>query len=164
MKKVIFVLAAALSATPVQATTPAQLTQARTYVESIYREVTSDSGPPFFDFRSVRYAPQLRGLIARDYARMRASGDVVIDYVPFCECQDIVQRRDVTVRSVTAIGPSGANVSVVIRRGRKSDLFEIKLLLIGNRWYVSDVLMPSQGSLVAFLQRGLKRQEKRRRG
>ncbi len=65
------------------AATPAELAAAKRYVEGIYAKLPGD-----FDYRSVRYAPALKALIARDDACAEAGGGIcVIDTVPFCDCR-----------------------------------------------------------------------------
>lgn len=156
MKRLFLVVAAALLATPVQAKTSAKFVHARAYVDHIYREFGREV-PPFFDLRSVRYAPKLRALIARDDACARASGGVcALDFVPFCECQDVVPYSSIAIKQARAIGTNGAGVAVLIGRGRNVSTFDIRLQFINGVWYVSDVYMPRSRSLVSYIEAGLR--------
>ena len=154
MRKFLALAMLALLAAPAEAATPAQLAQARAYVEGIYRTI-----PGRFDYAAVRYAPELRKLVDRDSAWSRASGDVgVVDGVPFCDCQDTTPRYRVMSSSVAARGAAGAVVTILLR-DEKTGRFVIDLTLLNGRWFVADIHSPDTPSFLALLQREVPKEE-----
>lgn len=144
-------LGSAMQTSPTWAVTPAQLTEAQVYVENIYKRL-----PGNFDYRTVRYAPTLKALIARDDACARRAGGIcAIDSVPFCDCQDTSADYRLLRSVVMAKGQSGARVMVEMRNFG-TVRYAVDLVLSKNRWFVSDITTPSTPSLVARLQRNLK--------
>ena len=136
---------------PADAATPAELTAAKRYVEGIYARLPGD-----FDYRSVRYAPTLKALIAKDDACARASGGIcAIEAVPFCDCQDTSADYRLIRSSVVARGKTGARVQVEMRNFG-SVRYTVDLVLTRGQWFVSDITTPTTPSLVARLQRELK--------
>ncbi|MDK2757829.1 MAG: hypothetical protein KYX66_13980 [Blastomonas fulva] len=133
------------------AASPAELGAARRYVESIYQRLPGD-----FDYRSVRYTPALKALIARDDACAAAGGGYcVIDAVPFCDCQDTGTDYRIVGSTVTAIGRSGARVTVNMRNGGKVR-YSVDLTLAKGVWYVADIATPAIPSFAAKLKQGLR--------
>ncbi|PXW74499.1 hypothetical protein C7451_108161 [Blastomonas natatoria] len=144
-------LVSAAHASPVLAATPSQLAEAQRYVETIYKRL-----PGSFDYRTVRYAPTLKALIARDDACARKAGGIcAIDSVPFCDCQDTSADYRLLRSAVMAKGRSGARVMVEMRNFGKVR-YAVDLVLSNDKWFVSDITTPSTPSLVARLQRDLK--------
>lgn len=131
--------------------TAAELGAAQRYVESIYARLPGD-----FDYRSVRYTPALKALIARDDACAAAGGGYcVIDAVPFCDCQDTGTDYRVVGSTVTAVGRSGARVTVNMRNGGKVR-YSVDLALAKGVWYVADIATPATPSFAAKLKQGLR--------
>ncbi len=142
---------AVVGAHPAVAATSAELGAAQRYVESIYARLPGD-----FDYRSVRYTPALKALIARDDACAAAGGGYcVIDAVPFCDCQDTGTDYRVVASTVTAIGRSGARVTVNMRNGGKVR-YSVDLTLAKGVWYVADIATPATPSFAAKLKQGLR--------
>lgn len=139
-----------LSAT-VSAATPAELAAAKRYVEGIYAKLPGD-----FDYRSVRYAPALKALIAKDDACAEAGGGIcVIDTVPFCDCQDTGSDYKLVSSAVVAKGDTGARVTVQMRNGGPKR-YSVDLVLIKGNWFVSDIATPTTPSFAAMLRKELK--------
>lgn len=133
------------------AATPAELAAAKRYVEGIYVKLPGD-----FDYRSVRYAPALKALIARDDACAEAGGGIcVIDTVPFCDCQDTGSDYKLVSSTVVAKGDTGARVTVQMRNGGPKR-YSVDLVLIKGSWFVSDIATPTTPSFAAKLRKGLK--------
>ncbi|WAC22038.1 hypothetical protein [Blastomonas sp. SL216] len=150
-------MAAALAAMPMImpapaiAATAAELTAAKRYVEGIYAKLPGD-----FDYRSARYAPALKALIARDDACAAAEGGIcVIDTVPFCDCQDTGSDYRLVSSAVVAQGKTGARVTVQMRNGGPVR-YSVDLVLIKGTWFVSDIVTPTTPSFAAKLRKGLK--------
>lgn len=142
---------AVVGASPAVAATATELGAAQRYVESIYARLPGD-----FDYRSVRYTPALKALIARDDACAAAGGGYcVIDAVPFCDCQDTGTDYRVVGSTVTAIGRSGARVTVNMRNGGKVR-YSVDLTLAKGVWYVADIATPGTPSFSAKLKQGLR--------
>lgn len=143
-------LATALPATA-SAATPAELAAAKRYVDSIYAKLPGD-----FDYRSVRYAPALKALIAKDDACAEAGGGIcAIDSVPFCDCQDTSADYKLVSSTVAARGETGARVTVQLRNfGTKR--YSVDLMLIKGNWFVSDIATPTTPSFAARLRKELK--------
>jgi len=136
---------------PAIAATPAELTAAKRYVEGIYARLPGD-----FDYRSARYAPALKALIARDDACAAAEGGIcVIDTVPFCDCQDTGSDYRLVSSAVVAQGKTGARVTVQMRNGGPVR-YSVDLVLIRGTWFVSDIITPTTPSFAAKLRKGLK--------
>lgn len=139
-----------LSAT-VSAATPAELAAAKRYVEGIYAKLPGD-----FDYRSVRYAPALKALIAKDDACAEAGGGIcAIDAVPFCDCQDTGRDYRLVSSTVVAKGDTGARVTVQMRNGGPKR-YSVDLVLIKGNWFVSDIATPTTPSFAAMLRKELK--------
>jgi len=133
------------------AATAAELTAAKRYVEGIYARLPGD-----FDYRSARYAPALKALIARDDACAAAEGGIcVIDTVPFCDCQDTGSDYRLVSSAVVAQGKTGARVTVQMRNGGPVR-YSVDLVLIRGTWFVSDIITPTTPSFAAKLRKGLK--------
>jgi len=133
------------------AATAAELTAAKRYVEGIYARLPGD-----FDYRSARYAPALKALIARDDACAAAEGGIcVIDTVPFCDCQDTGSDYRLVSSAVVAQGKTGARVTVQMRNGGPVR-YSVDLVLIRGTWFVSDIVTPTTPSFAAKLRKGLK--------
>lgn len=142
---------AVVGASPAVAATATELGAAQRYVESIYTRLPGD-----FDYRSVRYTPALKALIARDDSCAAAGGRYcVIDAVPFCDCQDTGTDYRVVGSTVTAIGRSGARVTVNMRNGGKVR-YSVDLTLAKGVWYVADIATPGTPSFAAKLKQGLR--------
>lgn len=142
---------AMLAAPSANAATPAELKAAKSYVEGIYAKLPGD-----FDYRSVRYAPALKALIAKEDACAAAeSGICVIDTVPFCDCQDTGTDYKIVSSTVTALGKTGARVTVAMRNGGPVR-YSVDLTLARGVWYVADIATPTTKSFVAKLREGLK--------
>lgn len=136
---------------PAIAATAAELTAAKRYVEGIYAKLPGD-----FDYRSARYAPALKALIARDDACAAAEGGIcVIDTVPFCDCQDTGSDYRLVSSAVVAQGKTGARVTVQMRNGGPVR-YSVDLVLIKGTWFVSDIVTPTTPSFAAKLRKGLK--------
>jgi len=136
---------------PAIAATAAELTAAKRYVEGIYARLPGD-----FDYRSARYAPALKALIARDDACAAAEGGIcVIDTVPFCDCQDTGSDYRLVSSAVVAQGKTGARVTVQMRNGGPVR-YSVDLVLIRGTWFVSDIVTPTTPSFAAKLRKGLK--------
>lgn len=136
---------------PAIAATAAELTAAKRYVEGIYARLPGD-----FDYRSARYAPALKALIARDDACAAAEGGIcVIDTVPFCDCQDTGSDYRLVSSAVVAQGKTGARVTVQMRNGGPVR-YSVNLVLIKGTWFVSDIITPTTPSFAAKLRKGLK--------
>lgn len=134
-----------------QAATPAQLDAGKLYVEGIYARLPGD-----FDYRSVRYTPALKALIARDDACAAAEGGIcVIDTVPFCDCQDTGTDYRLVSSTVTARGDAGARVTVQMRNGGPVR-YSVDITLIKGKWHVADIVTPTMPSFAARLRKGLK--------
>lgn len=147
----IIVLLAAMAPTGANAATPAELAAAKRYVEGIYAKLPGD-----FDYRSVRYAPALKTLIAKDDACAEAGGGIcVIDTVPFCDCQDTGSDYKLVSSTVVAKGDTGARVTVQMRNGGPKR-YSVDLVLIKGNWFVSDIATPTTPSFAARLRKGLK--------
>lgn len=139
------------AAMPATAATPAQLSSAKRYVESIYAKLPGD-----FDYRTVRYAPALKALIARDDACAEAGGGIcVIDSVPFCDCQDTGSDYRLVSSTVVPRGKNGARVTVQMRNGGPVR-YSVDLVLIDGNWFVSDIATPGTPSFSARLSKGLR--------
>lgn len=133
------------------AATPAELAAAKRYVEGIYAKLPGD-----FDYRSVRYAPALKALIARDDACAEAGGGIcVIDTVPFCDCQDTGSDYKLVSSTVAARGDTGARVTVQMRNVGATR-YSVDLVLIKGQWFVTDIGTPTTPSFAAKLRKGLK--------
>lgn len=133
------------------AATPAELGAAKRYVEDIYAKLPGD-----FDYRSVRYAPALKALIAKDDACAEAGGGIcVIDTVPFCDCQDTGSDYRLVSSTVVAKGKTGARVTVQMRNGGPVR-YSVDLVMIKGKWFVSDVATPTMPSFAARLTKGLR--------
>ena len=136
---------------PASAATPAELAAAKRYVEGIYAKLPGD-----FDYRTVRYAPALKALIAKDDACAQAGGGIcVIDAVPFCDCQDTGSDYKLVSSTVVAKGDTGARVTVQMRNGGPKR-YSVDLVLIKGQWFVSDIATPTTSSFAAKLRKGLK--------
>lgn len=131
---------------------PAQkpdLATAKAYVDQIYRKL-----PGAFDYHQVRYAPQLKQLIAKDAAASK--GEIgAIEGVPFCDCQDTA--RGYTFSSTVApAGPGRATVTVSVRNPSREtpspQTFRIDLVATGAQWAVADIRGPRLASLVGYLR------------
>lgn len=147
----VLLLLAMLVAPSAHAATPAELNAAKSYVEGIYAKLPGD-----FDYRSVRYAPALKALIARDDACAQAGGGIcAIDAVPFCDCQDTGTDYKLVSSTVTAIGKTGARVTVNMRNGGPVR-YSVDLTLARGAWYVADIATPTTKSFVAKLRAELK--------
>jgi hypothetical protein len=148
-------LAGALAfAAPAEAATPAQLRQAKAYVEGIYRTI-----PGRFDYAAAHYAPELKNLVDRDGAWSRASGDVgVVDGIAFCDCQDTAPNYRIMSSSVAARGATGAIVTVMLRN-EKTGRFTIDLILSRGHWLVADIHSPETPSFLGLLRREVPREE-----
>ncbi len=149
------VLVAAISAAgPAIAARPAlsaDLSAAKAYVEGIYAKLPGD-----FDYRTVRYAPALKALIARDDACAEAGGGIcVIDAVPFCDCQDTGTDYKLVSSTVVAAGTSGARVTVQMRNFGPVR-YSVDLVQAKGTWYVADITTPTTKSFVAKLRAGLR--------
>lgn len=132
------------------------LSDAKAYVIGIYRQI-----PENFDYHTVRYAARLGGLLRRDAAFSRRSGDVgVLDGVPFCDCQDTTPNYRILQSAVESRGSNGAAVSVQIRNGSENRRFTIDLVHEGGEWLVADVHGHDTPSLLALLEREVPREEK----
>jgi len=148
MRKMLTLVIPLALAAPAGAATPAELGQAKAYVEGIYRAIP---GP--FDYASVRYAPELKALMDRDRAYSKATGDIgVADGVPFCDCQDTAPNYRIMSSSVAARGATGAIVTVMLRN-EKTRRFTVDLLLSKGHWLVRDVHSPDTPSFLALLRR-----------
>jgi len=148
MRKILTVMLPLALAAPAGAATPAELAQAKAYVEGIYRAIP---GP--FDYASVRYAPELKSLIDRDRAYSKATGDIgVSDGVPFCDCQDTAANYRIMSSGVAAHGAAGAIVTVMLRN-EKIRRFSVDLILSKGRWLVADVHSPDTPSFLDLLRR-----------
>lgn len=147
----IIVLLAAMMPQGANAATPAELAAAKRYVEGIYAKLPGD-----FDYRSVRYAPALKALIAKDDACAEAGGGIcAIEAVPFCDCQDTSADYKLVSSTVAARGESGARVTVQLRNfGTKR--YSVDLVLIKGNWFVSDIVTPTTPSFAARLRKELK--------
>ncbi len=146
-------LAPGLIVVPVSASasTPAELAAAKRYVEGIYAKLPGD-----FDYRSARYAPALKALIARDDVCAEAGGGIcVIDTVPFCDCQDTGSDYRLISSTVAAKGGTGARVTVRVRNGGPKR-YSVDLVLINGNWFISDIVTPTMPSFAARLRRGLR--------
>jgi hypothetical protein len=136
---------AAKKATPTKAAAAPNIAAAKAYVDQIYLQI-----PGAFNWRTVRYTPELRRLIDKEQAE--AKGEIgLIDAVPFCECQDTAGSYGYS----TTVGPAGANralVTVALRNGDRST-FRISMQWIGGRWVVADIGSARQPSLLAFLRK-----------
>lgn len=144
-------MCAMIAVTPALAATPAELNAAKSYVEGIYAKLPGD-----FDYRSVRYTPALKALIAKDDACAAAEGGIcVIDTVPFCDCQDTGTDYKLVSSTVTVLGKTGARVTVNMRNGGKVS-YSVDLTLAKGAWYVADIATPTTKSFVAKLRAGLK--------
>ncbi len=151
MQSMLLAGLAVVGASPAVAATATELGAAQRYVESIYARLPGD-----FDYRSVRYTPALKALIARDDACAAAGGGYcVIDAVPFCDCQDTGTDYRVVGSTVTAIGRSGARVTVNMRNGGKVR-YAVDLALAKGVWYVADIATPGTPSFAAKLKLGLR--------
>jgi len=138
-------------AMPASAATPAELAAAKRYVEGIYAELPGD-----FDYRSLRYAPPLKALIAKDDACAEAGGGIcVIDAVPFCDCQDTGSDYKLLSSTVVARSDSSARVTVQMRNGGPKR-YSVDLVMIKGSWFVSDIATPTTPSFAAKLRKGLK--------
>jgi hypothetical protein len=147
----VVLVIATLAAHSAIAATPAELNAAKSYVEGIYAKLPGD-----FDYRSIRYAPALKALIARDDACAQAGGGIcVIDAVPFCDCQDTGTDYKLVSSTVTAIGKTGARVTVNMRNGGKVS-YSVDLTLARGAWYVADIATPGTPSFAAKLRKELK--------
>lgn len=141
-------IAPAGAATPVPG---ADLAAAETYVKSIYARLPGD-----FDYRSVRYAPALKTLIAKDDACAAAEGGIcAIDSVPYCDCQDTSPDYRLVRSSVTARGKGGARVTVEMRNFGPVR-YSVDLVLIKGTWFVNDIITPTTPSFAAKLRKSLK--------
>lgn len=148
------VLALSISASsPAIAATPApsaNLAAAKAYVESIYARLPGD-----FDYRSVRYAPALKALIAKDDACAATGGGIcAIDSVPFCDCQDTGPDYRLLGSTVAALGKTGARVTVQMQNGRKVR-YSVDLIQAKGVWYVADIATPNTSSFAAKLRKEL---------
>lgn len=140
-----------LSSASASAATPADLATAKRYVEGIYAKLPGD-----FDYRSVRYAPALKALIAKDDACAEAGGGIcAIDAVPFCDCQDTGSDYKLVSSTVVAKGDTGARVTVQMRNGGPKR-YSVDLVLIKGNWFVSDIVTPTTPSFAARLRKELK--------
>lgn len=148
-------LAGALAfAAPAGAATPAELRQAKAYVERIYRAI-----PGRFDYAAVHYAPELKNLVDRDGAWSRASGDVgVVDGIAFCDCQDTAANYRIMSIGVAASGATGAVVTVTLRN-EKTGRFTIDLILSRGHWLVADIHSPGTPSFLGLLRHEVPREE-----
>ncbi len=151
---VLGLVAAMSPAGPAMAATPApsaNLAAAKAYVESIYAKLPGD-----FDYRTVRYAPALKALIVKDDACAEAGGGIcVIDSVPFCDCQDTGTDYKIVSSTVTALGKTGARVTVQMRNGG-AVRYSVDLMQAKGVWYVADIATPGTLSFAAKLREGLK--------
>ncbi len=148
---VMMALGPAMAPTTANAATASELTAAKRYVEGIYARLPGD-----FDYRSARYAPALKALIARDDACAAAEGGIcVIDTVPFCDCQDTGSDYRLVSSAVVAQGKTGARVTVQMRNGGPVG-YSVDLVLIKGTWFVSDIITPTTPSFAAKLRKGLK--------
>lgn len=151
---VVVLVAAMSAAVPAMAAKPApsnDLSAAKAYVESIYAKLPGD-----FDYRTVRYAPALKALIAKDDACAEAGGGIcVIDAVPFCDCQDTGTDYKLVSADVVATGKSGARVTVQVRNFGPVR-YSVDLIHAKGTWYVADITTPSTKSFVAKLRAGLR--------
>ena len=112
--------------------------------------------PGDFVYRSARYAPALKVLIAKDDACAEAGGGIcVIDAVPFCDCQDTGSDYKLVSSTVVARGDTGARVTVQMRNGGPKR-YSVDLVLIKGQWFVSDIATPTTPSFAAKLRKGLK--------
>ena len=147
---VVVLVAAMSAAVPAMAAKPApssDLSAAKAYVESIYAKLPGD-----FDYRTVRYAPALKALIAKDDACAEAGGGIcVIDAVPFCDCQDTGTDYKLVSANVVATGKSGARVTVQVRNFGPVR-YSVDLIQAKGTWYVADITTPSTKSFVAKLR------------
>jgi len=147
---VVVLVAAMSAAVPAMAAKPApcsDLSAAKAYVESIYAKLPGD-----FDYRTVRYAPALKALIAKDDACAEAGGGIcVIDAVPFCDCQDTGTDYKLVSANVVATGKSGARVTVQMRNFGPVR-YSVDLIQAKGTWYVADITTPSTKSFVAKLR------------
>jgi len=107
-----------------------------------------------FDYRKVRYAPELNRLLAREAAA--AGGEVgLLDAVPFCDCQDTANNFGFHTISV-AVGPNQAVVTVQLRNGGAS-IYRIDMVRLHDGWAVADIHGPVHASLVTWLRSALAR-------
>lgn len=151
---VVVLVAAMSAAVPAVAAKPApssDLSAAKAYVESIYAKLPGD-----FDYRTVRYAPALKALIAKDDACAEAGGGIcVIDAVPFCDCQDTGTDYRLVSANVVATGKSGARVTVQMRNFGPVR-YSVDLIQAKGTWYVADITTPTTKSFMAKLRAGLR--------
>ena len=132
------------------------LSDAKAYVVGIYRQI-----PGGFDYHKGHYADRLGGLLRRDTAFSRRSGDMgFIEAVPFCDCQDTTSDYRILQSSVEPRGPNGAAVTVLLRNGSENRRFTVDLLRERGGWRIADVHSPDTPSLLALLEREVPREEK----
>jgi hypothetical protein len=136
-----FVLLAALGAVESKDQTPADLA-ARIIRFEMQHESMGTRSPTFLSF----FSPTLRRAIKRDTAE-RSVG--VLDYDPFCQCQD---HSAVQVRLVS-IDAQGSKGTVWLESGIEERQTRVKLILekIGREWKVGDVSTADEPSLVVAL-------------
>ncbi|HEX4693685.1 hypothetical protein [Sphingomonas sp.] len=129
-----------------------RLDAAKAYVQAIYRRI-----PGKFNYRLVRYVPELRRLIERDDAA--AKGEIgAIDAVPFCDCQDTATNYRVLRTSVESTPRGGARVTTFLRND-KVGRFVVDLVSTRGRWAVADIHTPDMPSFLAMMRREVSREE-----
>jgi hypothetical protein len=139
-------------AAPQMAIARPDLASAKRYVDGIYRALPQDG----FDDRKVRrYASTLGRLIAEDVSFGAKGGGVgLIDYDPFCLCQDTAEDYHFQTRAVST--RSGATVYVRLNNGNAQN-FAIDVVPLAGQWAVSDIHSSYFHSLVAYLRKNLPR-------
>lgn len=119
-------------------------------VEGIYRDLPRLE----FNYRKVRYAPELNRLLAREAAA--AGGEVgFLDAVPFCDCQDTAKNFGFQTSSIS-FGPNQAVVTVHLRNGGAST-YRIDMVRLPAGWAVADIHGPVHASFVTWLRSALAR-------
>lgn len=124
---------------------------AQDYVDGIYRALPTEAG---FDWRTARFAPQLRKLVDRERAQAGAAIGFM-DAIPFCNCQDTMPDYRFTSR-ITSESANSASVTVQLHNDETQD-FRIDLTQIDGTWYIADIHSADTPSLVDYLRTNLSR-------
>ncbi len=122
---------------------------AQRVVDRIYAAVPAMT----FDYRNVAYTKALHDLLAMDDRIGQAGGGInLIDWVPFCECQDTQEDYRFSTRATAT--PSGATVKVLLHNGGMQR-FAIDLVPSRAGWLVADIHGPRIPSLLSYLKKNL---------
>lgn len=131
----IVIVALSLSVAP--NVSPAQSPNARSDIESLYRQIEQTGQPPTRKARNRIFSSSLRSLMAREQDLARRSGEIGLDWDVIVNGQDLDRFRFISARDLFVEGKR-AEVQVEFHNG-ESQHARIDMIHEGGTWKINNI-------------------------